>query len=453
MKKIKYYCFLALLLSLFCLNKTYAFTLKKIYIFYHCPKSEISKEIKKYIDEKKHRLYKYDIEKGFYYIQPKAYGTYTQGNYVILGVKQIEKDTFLFIQNNYSSEINRTKLLEYLNKKGFIFVESKDEILKNMLDSYTNDFINSYKNSDFYAEKKVPANFQLSQIIENKTNSGIVEKNNKITYPPKASDNKDLFNFNKTEKSVSKNINNQEVNDNIVIPEKLSEKHTKYYVSVNIYATEAFKNAKFSIDASKYTSVDPDFEQVKKGIYLRKEEIFLTDYKVKNDNLAFIYDKDNGNLKSVIITTSTNFPNFSYFYKYSNGTLNEVVVNLTPALSFNFTKNGGYINHAGFAPYMKKLEKKIKGNWKPSHPSSECILHTSVLLVINKKGELLSYKILSSSGNKDFDESGLVAIKSAAPFEPLPSFNGEKNIDLQFDFNLANQRGWYYIKKFFTKIF
>jgi|GEM_PF-1403016 len=648
MKKIKHYFFLAFLLSLICLNRSYALTLKNVYAFYNCPKTEISTEIKKFIDEKKYKLYKYDIENGFYYFQPRYMGTYTQGNYVLLGLKQISNDTFLYTQNNYASEIHRTRILNYLTQKGFTYAELKDEEMKNKLDSLANSFI-----TDSYRGKKTVANTQLKMnenlpatensehqekleqlakrynkitqdekillaldLLKNSKQAFVIDSllgNNKSQEPIKVSfldlstlgdryknydglgwqvngylyifinqkhkdsppeaiaslisgleihqdeydsineevyartreamlwkeltdsnpsarlinyplverenhlfemykkgnyTNKYLYKFvsscpkyknlpltspdfesqkeivnnaqaaeakekneitdknkieadrknspekieksSKTDASINNDGTNQKINQSQIIPEKLTEKDTKYYENVNRYAIDAFKNANFSLISSKYSSIDPNYEDVKKSIYLRHEKIVIDTYQIRKDKTALIYDLNNGKLKSIISISTNFFPNVSYHYKYPDGNLEKIDINLSPVLSFSFNEKGEYVN---FVPYMENLQKKIKGNWKPNHPSNECSFHTLVLLKVNKKGELSSSKISKSSGNSDFDEEAMNAVKISAPFNPLPLFWGEDTIDIQFGFDMEQHRGYYYIKEFLKNNF
>jgi len=86
-----------------------------------------------------------------------------------------------------------------------------------------------------------------------------------------------------------------------------------------------------------------------------------------------------------------------------------------------------------FGKYMKEMQRKIKRNWHPSrrNESKKVVL----LFKIAKDGKLLRVKILNSSGDTEEDEAALNALKTSAPFDPLPKgFNGN-DIDVQFTFD------------------
>lgn len=83
--------------------------------------------------------------------------------------------------------------------------------------------------------------------------------------------------------------------------------------------------------------------------------------------------------------------------------------------------------------YMTKLEKDIKKTWKP--PKMSETQRVVAYFSIGKKGELLDAKIKKSSGNKVADEAALVAIKSVAPFEPLPEEYEDEYVDIEFTFD------------------
>lgn len=92
-------------------------------------------------------------------------------------------------------------------------------------------------------------------------------------------------------------------------------------------------------------------------------------------------------------------------------------------------------NTVDFKPYMREMQRKIRMNWRPSSTNeTQKIL---LLFKIAKDGNLLSVKVLKSSGVASADETAINAVKLAAPFEPLPAdFKGEDiNIQFTFDYN------------------
>ena len=66
----------------------------------------------------------------------------------------------------------------------------------------------------------------------------------------------------------------------------------------------------------------------------------------------------------------------------------------------------------------------------------------SILYRISKDGELVKNTIVKSSGNKEFDEIALKAIKSSAPFKKLPESYKENYLDmkLKFDYNVYPEK-------------
>lgn len=93
-----------------------------------------------------------------------------------------------------------------------------------------------------------------------------------------------------------------------------------------------------------------------------------------------------------------------------------------------------------WAPYMKRLEKKIRRNWNP--PKANESKRTVVLFKIDRSGKLLSIKTLKTSGFKKADDAARDAVITSDPFEPLPEgFSGHSiDIEFTFDYNIFGQR-------------
>jgi TonB family protein len=86
-----------------------------------------------------------------------------------------------------------------------------------------------------------------------------------------------------------------------------------------------------------------------------------------------------------------------------------------------------------FAGYMRRMQMKIKTNWEP--PKQESSKRVVVFYTIKKNGKLGSYKIITSSGNKELDKAAIKALKKSAPFEPLPEGFTKDHVDIQFTFD------------------
>lgn len=88
---------------------------------------------------------------------------------------------------------------------------------------------------------------------------------------------------------------------------------------------------------------------------------------------------------------------------------------------------------ANFGTFMQNLQSDMMLNWNP--PKIGTNARVVVLMKIRKDGNLESVKILKSSGSSEMDNAALNAVKSTAPFQPLPlSFTGE-TVDVNFSFN------------------
>ena len=71
-------------------------------------------------------------------------------------------------------------------------------------------------------------------------------------------------------------------------------------------------------------------------------------------------------------------------------------------------------------PYFITLKDLIKSYWKVPHWMDTEGLNTLVVTKINASGEIYYLDTIKSSGNRDFDNLALSAIKSASPFPTPP---------------------------------
>ncbi len=81
-----------------------------------------------------------------------------------------------------------------------------------------------------------------------------------------------------------------------------------------------------------------------------------------------------------------------------------------------------------FKAYYSQLQEQIRHSWV--YPSDPGDLFAIYSLVIAPDGELLRVWKEEGSGNSLFDESGLKAIKKAAPFPPLPAELGTNDHEI-----------------------
>lgn len=84
--------------------------------------------------------------------------------------------------------------------------------------------------------------------------------------------------------------------------------------------------------------------------------------------------------------------------------------------------------------YQKKTFDRVAKAWKTPAASQvpEVGRKTVVQSVIAKDGKLASAVVSMSSGKKGWDAAALAAVKSAAPFDPLPGNFGASTIEVHF---------------------
>ena len=90
------------------------------------------------------------------------------------------------------------------------------------------------------------------------------------------------------------------------------------------------------------------------------------------------------------------------------------------------------------SPWAKEVVDKIRDNWIiPPIEESRARGVVKILVVIGKDGTLLALEILESSDFLLFDESASQAIRSSAPFHPLPDDFPDDQVEtyLVFEFN------------------
>ncbi len=87
-----------------------------------------------------------------------------------------------------------------------------------------------------------------------------------------------------------------------------------------------------------------------------------------------------------------------------------------------------------FSYYLSANERKVSKNWF-SGVSSESVGHSCVVYFrLRKDGRIEDLRIEQSSGNSYFDRSATRAIRSAAPFPPLPRAFSDEFLGIHFTF-------------------
>ncbi len=94
-----------------------------------------------------------------------------------------------------------------------------------------------------------------------------------------------------------------------------------------------------------------------------------------------------------------------------------------------------------YAWYLSIIQGKVSSNWK--QPSSRLItqdqLSTQVSFRIRRDGSAEIVTVRRSSGLPNVDQSAVKAVKSSAPFPPLPDDYMEDHLDVTIDFTVKQE--------------
>lgn len=229
-----------------------------------------------------------------------------------------------------------------------------------------------------------------------------------------------------------------------ITPTLLTSKDSKNYVVINNMARKAFRNIKLKINIDSFPS---NVSKLKTPLLCDELSPFYSIY--KDGEFKYQFDKDTGDLKEIKLTQDNYniFPNTTFTYSYPAGELESVNINNSPQEIFHFNPSGEYINYATF---MLSLQKKIEKQWKSNIDLAPFLqgykfkksLRTIVNFHINKKGKLISHKIYTPSGDKNFDDIAMQTIKESAPFSELPKAfkRGTVCISFTFSYNVKSFR-------------
>ncbi len=82
--------------------------------------------------------------------------------------------------------------------------------------------------------------------------------------------------------------------------------------------------------------------------------------------------------------------------------------------------------------YSDAMHKKIVSKWAP--PSIKEDGKVVLEFTIKKNGRVVDSKVYGSSGNKELDESALMAVQKASPLPRLPLNLNQESLTVKFDF-------------------
>ncbi len=87
-----------------------------------------------------------------------------------------------------------------------------------------------------------------------------------------------------------------------------------------------------------------------------------------------------------------------------------------------------------FSYYLAAIERKVSQNWFSGVSSGAEGLSCLVFFRLRRDGRVDDVRIEQSSGNTYFDRSAMRAVRSAAPFPPLPRAFTENYLGIHFTF-------------------
>lgn len=221
-----------------------------------------------------------------------------------------------------------------------------------------------------------------------------------------------------------------------IAPELITEAQSVNYKAVNETTAIIYNKLKPKINTSKYPKYYHDFTKIFDDGTQNKNYIY-----VKSGNAELIYNSDSHELKFVSFRRPE-LQKCRIIYDYPAGNLHAVQIYPSEKEIFVFSADGKYID---YSPYGKEVQAKVMKNWKvPERKRIEVLakdktdLPVQITLTLNRDGTVKKCKILKSSKIKELDDNAILAIKSAAPFEPFPDkfFNEELVIILNFNFSL-----------------
>jgi TonB family protein len=87
-----------------------------------------------------------------------------------------------------------------------------------------------------------------------------------------------------------------------------------------------------------------------------------------------------------------------------------------------------------FTYYLEAIERKVSENWFSAVPGGGESLSCMVYFRLKRDGAVKDIRMERSSGNSYFDRAALRAVRSSAPFPPLPRAFRESHLGIHFTF-------------------
>ena len=86
--------------------------------------------------------------------------------------------------------------------------------------------------------------------------------------------------------------------------------------------------------------------------------------------------------------------------------------------------------------YMQKVHQKVGASWKRPEETPKPPAKAVVIVTILRDGSVIESRLHMKSGSDAWDASALDAIKTAAPFDPLPKSYPRTSVEVHFHFEM-----------------
>lgn len=89
------------------------------------------------------------------------------------------------------------------------------------------------------------------------------------------------------------------------------------------------------------------------------------------------------------------------------------------------------------AAYQREAFDKVLKAWTPAAPLPPPGKKAVVISTVGRDGKLLDAYFNAMTGNRPFDQEALRAVKSAAPFPPLPKLFPRDTVEVHWHFEVG----------------
>ena len=220
-----------------------------------------------------------------------------------------------------------------------------------------------------------------------------------------------------------------ELQENPNANEKTPEQSDILSTKSSVSAAPILDDRKADASKSKPLAESPTEEQEEKS-----QEVL--DY--KGDEPIFVYNTKRKFSKNLL--TGKEEPDENQSQEKEQETTEVVNQEFDPKLVGDFALSTYEWN---WAPYWLDFKKKLYRVWTvpPAYSRLGIIYgYTIIWAKLNRKGEMIDYKVLKHEGHESLLESSVGAIRSSFPFKPLPSDFPDEFLEITFLLRYPNLR-------------